>query len=190
MPDIVINLLIVFCVLSVVFLVVTAVAYIFIAVPFIPTSRKVINEIIKFSDLEDGDFFYDIGAGDGRVLIAAKKKFPSINVIGIEFVPTIWLIGKLRILFSGVNVKFFCGDALKHDLSNANCIFLYLIPSIMEKLEEKFDKELKPGTRVISYAFYFSNRKPIKEIPVPWISGERKLRMYHWCASDNPKHQQ
>jgi len=122
----------------------------------------------------------DLGAGDARILIEAKKKYPKLTARGCEFVPTVWVYGKLRIWLSRQDVKLRLGNALNEKVSDADCIFMYLIPGIMDELEEKFDKELKKGTKVISYAFRFPNKKPIDQVVVPWITGERKLWIYKW----------
>lgn len=71
-------------------------------------------------------------------------------------------------------------NILSVNVSDADCIFLYLIPHMMKKLEEKFEKELKPGTKIVSYAFSLPHKTPVKEMSVPWLTGERKLRMYEW----------
>ena len=65
-------------------------------------------------------------------------------------------------------------------MGDADRIFLYLLPSVMEKLEKKFDAELKPGTRVVSNSFRFPSRKPIEEIPIDWYKEGRKLVVYEW----------
>jgi|APSaa5957512622_1039677.scaffolds.fasta_scaffold06083_3 type I restriction-modification system DNA methylase subunit len=174
------NFLLLFCIVLTLFLVVTFLSHIFIPVPFIPTPKKVIKQILKFSDIKESETIYDLGAGDGRMLIAAKKLYPTINAIGVEFMSTVWLLGRIRIWFSKENINWVLGNALKKDVSDADCIFVYLLPDLMAKLETKFDAELKSGTRVVSYAFIFPNKEPVKEEDIAWLSGNRKLRMYVW----------
>ncbi|MCK5019030.1 MAG: hypothetical protein KAS32_18360 [Candidatus Peribacteraceae bacterium] len=186
MPVIIQNLLLIFCLFLVLTIVITVISHVFIPVPFIPTPKKVVDKILQFAEIGEGDVFYDLGAGDARILTAAKARFPSILAIGVEFIPTVWLLGKLRIFFSRKDVKLILGDARNVNLSNADCVFVYLLPNMMDQLEQKFDKELKEGTRIISYAFSFKNRKSEKEIAVPWLSGERQLRMYRWSAPKYP----
>ena len=161
-------------------IVITVIAHIFIPVPFIPTPKKILRQLFAFAKIEDGEHVMDLGAGDARILIEAKKQFPSVQATGVEYVPTVWGLGKIRIWLSRQDVDLQLGDALKTDVSNVDCIILYLIPSLMAKLEKKFDEELKPGTRVISYAFAFPTKQPVNEEDVPWLTGERKLRMYVW----------
>ena len=66
------------------------------------------------------------------------------------------------------------------DVSDADCIFLYLMPGAMKTLQKKFEKELKPGTKVISHAFKFPGREAVKSMPVPWLQGEKELLLYTW----------
>lgn len=178
MSELVLNLLFVFCILLTAFIVATVVGHVFVAVPYIPTPRAVLRRAIIFAGIQDGDTVYDLGAGDGRMLILVKKKFPHCTAIGVEFLPTIWLIGKVSIWLSRTKVLFRCADALKQDVRNADVIFLYLIPKLMRQLEDKFDAELKPGTKVISYTFSFYKHKPVKEELVQWFWWKRKMYLY------------
>lgn len=162
------------------FVLVTAVGNLAIQVPFVPTARKVAEEMVRFADLKGTETVYDLGAGDGRILIAAKRLHPHIRAIGWEFVPTVWLLGKLRIWCSGQKVALRRGNALAQDVRDADCIFLYLFPEAMALLAAKFDRELKPGTKVLSYVFQFPDRAPVAQKPVPWMGKTRMLRLYAW----------
>lgn len=136
--------------------------------------------MVREAHLQGNETVYDLGAGDARLLITAKRHHPGITAKGYEMIPTVWLFGLLRIWLSRKKVALHWKDALKADVSDADCIFLYLIPSLMGKLKIKFDKELRPGTKVLSYAFYFSGKDPVRTVPVPWLTGERKLWVYEW----------
>lgn len=174
------NILFVFCICITLFIVVTVIGHIFVAVPYIPTPRAVIRQAIEFAGIQNGDTVYDLGAGDGRMLIETKKRFSKCTVIGVEFLPSIWLLGKVKIWLSRQKVTFLLGDALQTDVHNADCIFLYLIPSLMKRLEEKFDTDLRPGTKVVSYTFNFYKRKPVQEVTVRWFWWQRKMYLYVW----------
>ena len=180
MPEVLVNILFVFCVLFTLFIVATVIGHIFVAVPYIPTPRSVLRQAITFAGIQDGDTVYDLGAGDGRMLILVKKQFPHAKAIGIEFLPSIWLLGKVSIWLSRQKVLFLCADALQQDVRDADCIFLYLIPSLMRQLEDKFNVELRPGTKVVSYTFSFYNRQPQKEMLVRWFFWQRKMYLYVW----------
>ena len=106
--------------------------------------------------------------------------FPGITAIGYEIVPMVWFFGFLwcALTRSGVHLKF--GDAFRADVQRADVVFLYMFPSVMEKLAGKFDRELRPGTLVVSHTFRFADRHPIKECSVPLWRGDAKLFLYRW----------
>ncbi len=145
-------------------------------VPYIPTSARVAREMVRFAGLRGDETVMDLGAGDGRVLIEAMKIHPGLKTIGIEYVPTVWLIGKLLIRWHNVPVELRLGDALKADVSKADVIFLYMSPNLMKKLQKKFDAELPKGTPVISHTFRFEGCDPVGETAV----GREKIRRYEW----------
>jgi precorrin-6B methylase 2 len=180
MTDLLINGLFIFSILLTLFLFVTVIGHFFVCVPFVPTPYAVVETMISFAGVKDGDVVYDLGAGDARALVAMKKRFPNVQATGIEYIPSVWFLGKVRIWLSRKNITFLCGDALKKNVSDADCIFLYLIPKMMKQLEEKFDKELKPGTRVVSYTFKFYKHHPVKEEEVRWFWWKRKMGLYVW----------
>lgn len=151
-------------------------------VPYVPTPHAVSRKMIEFAGVKNGQTVYDLGAGDARVLIAAKTAFPDIIAKGSEISPIIYLLGLLNIRRSGLKIAFSCTSFFRADLRDADCIFLYLMPEALRKLEAKFDAELKPGTRVLSYTFHFEDRTPVATCEVPWITGKRKLWLYEWPA--------
>lgn len=125
-----------------------------LAAPWVPVWKKDIERILKLADIKDNDLIYDLGSGDGRIVCAMANNSKA-RVVGYEisFMPYLW--SKMNILFSRCSkrVEIRYGDFLKKDLSQANTIFCFLTPMAMEKLEPKFKKELKKGTKIISYAF-------------------------------------
>lgn len=149
----------------------------FLGCPFVPTPTRIAKEMAQFVQLKGNERVYDLGAGDGAVLINVKRAYPGVQAIGFEKVITVWWWGKLRIWLSGQKVDLRRGDMFSVDLADAQVIYLYLIPHLMGKLEPKLDAELKPGTIVISHAFSFPNRKPLEEKRMP--SGALLLR-YVW----------
>lgn len=136
--------------------------------------------MVDFADLKGDEVVYDLGAGDGRLLIAAKQKHPNITAKGFELAPPVYLWGLLKILVSRTGAKLSMRNFFQQDVSDADCIFLYLMPGAMKTLEKKFGRELKSGTKIISHAFVFPDRKPVKTMPVPWLSGTKKLMLYIW----------
>lgn len=127
--------------------------------PFVPTTRLASKSMVALARLKGTERVYDLGAGDGAVLIEAVRLFPKLRATGIERVITIRWIGKIRMWISGIHVELRGGDIFNANVSDADVIFLYLMPEIMNKLEEKFTKELRPGTIIVSHAFRFPNRE-------------------------------
>lgn len=164
----------------VIFLALMLASTVFLKAPFVPTPLKVVRKMIELADLKGTETIYDLGAGDGRLLIEAKRKHPKLKAIGYELSFPVWLFGKLRIWIARLKITFAMKNFLHQDVSDADCIFLYLMPGAMKSLEKKFEKELKKGTKIVSHAFTFPNRKPKKEVMVPWLKGENNLRLYIW----------
>jgi ubiquinone/menaquinone biosynthesis C-methylase UbiE len=157
-------------------LVVIAIMHIFVRVPYIPTPKKVMKEMLDAANLTSGQVVYDLGAGDGRFLIFAKRMCPGIKAKGCEMMPFVWVLGRMRILLSREEVEYRLGNALHQDVRDADVLFLYLLPSLMHKLEERFEKELKPRTRVFSHVFTFKNKKPVRKL----ICGGKTVWEYEW----------
>lgn len=164
----------------VIFLVVMLVSTLFLKAPFVPTPRKVVRKMIELADLNGNEAVYDLGAGDARLLIEAKRMHPNIIAKGYELSFPVYLFGKFRIWLARIQVMFAMKNFLTQDVSDADCVFLYLMPGAMKSLEKKFEKELKKGTKIVSHAFSFPNRTPVKEEMVPWLKGENNLRLYIW----------
>lgn len=143
------------------------------AAPWVPVFKRDIKRILKVADVQDDDLVYDLGSGDGRILIAIAHNTKA-RVIGFEisFIP--YIASKLRIVFRGLSkcIEVRYGDFLSRDLSQASVIFCFLTPMAMKKLGPKFKKELKKGTRIISYSFTIPDWQPVltdkreKRIPI------------------------
>lgn len=117
--------------------------------PFVPTGRREIAWILReVAEVQPQEIFYDLGSGDGRVVRAAARL--GARATGLE--QSSALVWWSRLLARGCGI-FVMGNYLKEDLRGADVIFCYLMPGAMEKLKEKFERELKPGARVISRAF-------------------------------------
>ncbi|HEX2694978.1 MAG TPA: methyltransferase domain-containing protein [Acidobacteriota bacterium] len=122
--------------------------------PYVATPRPVLDRMLEMAGVGAEDFVYDIGCGDGRIVIAAAVRFGARGV-GIDIDPE-------RIRESRENaekamvghlVSFICGDATKADISEATVVTLYLLPESNALLRPKLDRELKPGTRVVSHNY-------------------------------------
>lgn len=167
------------CLLVVVF-VFTVCHHALIGVPYVPTPRHVAQMMVELASLRGDEVVFDLGAGDGRVLRTAKRMFPNTTAIGYEIVPTVWFFGALWCLLTRSGVHLKCGDAFKADIRKADVIFLYMFPSVMEKMAAKFQRELRPGTIIVSHTFRLHGRNPLEERRVPLWRGDAKLFLYRW----------
>lgn len=135
--------------------------------PWIPTREKRIRKALKLAELQTGETLYDLGAGDGRVLIMAAREFGA-NAVGIEIGPVQCLVGWLRILFSGhrprrgskQKARMRCANFYKSNVSDADVVFVYATSSQTSKLLPLLERTLRPGARVVSIAADFSGWVP------------------------------
>lgn len=130
--------------------------------PFIPTNKKTTKKMVEAVGIKEGDVVYDLGSGDGRLIFEAADK--GAQAYGIE-------IGRFNHLYARLKQKALSkkgnlirANLFKVDLSDADVVFIYLLPKLMDKVEKKLEQELKPGTRVVSHGFKFSKREPTKHI--------------------------
>lgn len=136
------------------------------APPFIPTPMKAVRAMLEFAGVKKGDRVYDLGCGDGRLLIEAERK--GAIAIGYELsIPTLLLakvrcFGRKNTRLSGGQVHVRYGDFWKKDLSDADVIFCYLLLDKMAQFERDVWPSLKPGCRVVSHMFPMPTVKPSK----------------------------
>lgn len=134
--------------------------------PFVPTKIVRIKKALKEAGLKKGDIFWELGSGDGRVVIEAAKM--GARAIGVEqsLIRVLWSRFKARNLSEKIKPKFIHGDIFKTDFSNADFVFIFLLPKGVEKLEPLLRKRLKKGAKVITQTFHFNKWKPHKKILV------------------------
>jgi SAM-dependent methyltransferase len=130
------------------------------AAPWLPMFREDVSRAISLAKLKEGEKFYDLGAGDGRTLIAAANAGAQAEGFEISLLP--YLLAKIKFIFySGKNKpKIYFRDFWKIDLSQADAVFVFLLPRIMNRMKEKTEKELKPGARVICYSWPMPGWQP------------------------------
>ena len=134
---------------------------------FVPTSHRVVDAMLSLARVTADDVVYDLGSGDGRIVIAAAQKYGARGV-GIELDPALVKSATRRARKAGVadKVTFRQEDLFKADLSDATVVTLYLSGSINFRLEPKLMKELKPGTRIISHRFEMRGWEAEREVRV------------------------
>ena len=132
--------------------------------PYVPTKMDKIREVLKSAGIKKGKKFYELGSGDGRVVFEAAKL--GAHPIGIEQ-------SLLRVLYSRYkkvkNAKFIHGNIFSKTYSDADIIYIYLLPKGVAKLEEKLKKELNKGSIVITQTYHFKTWKPFKKEGDFWL---------------------
>jgi len=130
-------------------------------VPYVPTPMPVVEAMLNMANVTSSDVVYDLGCGDGRIPILAAQKYGARGV-GIDIDPQRIAEANENAKAAGVTgkVKFLVQDLFTSDVSEATVVTLYLLPSVNEKLLPKLQKELKPGTRIVSHAFSFGDAWP------------------------------
>jgi len=124
--------------------------------PWVPTPMSMVHEMLSMAEVGPGDLVYDLGCGDGRIIIAAARHY-SARAVGIELDPLRFLWCQILITVLGLrdHVRIIFGDFYKQDLSDASVVTCYLLRATNKKLERKFKDELSPETRVVSNYFTF-----------------------------------
>jgi predicted RNA methylase len=141
--------------------------------PWIPSSRKAVRQMLDLAEIKPDELVYDLGCGDGRIIIAAAKKYQA-RAVGIEIDPTRWLWCQLLITILGLRgqVRIIFGDLFQQDLSEADVVVCYLLPETTKKLQDKLLKELQPDTRVVSNTFIFPGIREVGK------SGKARLYLF------------
>lgn len=174
------DLVIIFVFIVVLGLAVTVAYGFIVGVPFVPTSPWTARSMVRLARLRGTEKVFDLGAGDGRILIELKRLHPAAVAAGYELSPVVYWLGRLTIFLSRQNIRFFRQDVRMADLRDADMIFLYLFPRLLQELEDKFDRELRPGTVVISNTFRFPRRQPVEVITLKGLLGKKTILRYEW----------
>lgn len=150
-------------------------------VPFVATPVLVVDAMLQTAKVASGDVVYDLGAGDGRIVITAAKKFGARGV-GVDIDPELVAKAKQNAEAAGVanRVEFIEGNLFDVDLKDATVVTLYLLQEVNLRLRPKLLSELQPGTRIVSYSFDMGDWAPEKTVQV----NERKI--YYWVVPKKP----
>jgi SAM-dependent methyltransferase len=133
-------------------------------VPYVPTTDPAVQAMLKLADVKKTDIVYDLGCGDGRIVIAAAKTYGAHGV-GIDINPQRIQEAKENAKKAGVEdlVRFEENDLFKADIHEATVVTLFLLQTVNLRLRPKLLKELKPGTRIVSNTFDMGDWKADKE---------------------------
>ena len=145
---------------------------------YVPTPHEVVDEMLRVAGVKPGDVLYDLGSGDGRIPIAAAKKF-GIRATGIDIDAERIQEAEQNARAAGVTdlVQFRREDLFKADFRDATVVTLYLLPDLNARLRPRLWAELKPGTRIVSHQFAMGDWLPEKTIEL------RGRTIYFWTIS-------
>ncbi len=151
-------------------------------VPYVPTPEAVVEEMMKLARVRAGDVLYDLGCGDGRVVVAAARR--GARGVGIDLNPERIAEARANADKAGVagRTRFVVGDLFEADVSPASVVTLYLLPEVNQRLRPRLWKQLKVGTRVVSHDFDMGDDWP----PERTVEVERKT-LYYWTIAARHK---
>ena len=130
-------------------------------VPYLPTPPDVVDAMLAFAQVTAEDVVYDLGSGDGRIVIAAARRYRARGV-GVEIDPKLVAVARENVASAGVRdlVTILEADVFLTDLSRATVVTLYLLPEVNERLRPKLLRELRPGARIVSHDFVMGEWRP------------------------------
>ena len=148
---------------------------------YVPTPDHVVAEMLQIAAVMNNDVVYDLGSGDGRVVIAAAKHYGARGV-GVDVDPERINDSRANAHKAGVvdRVQFLEQDLFATDIREATVVTLYLLPGLNLKLRPKLLSDLRPGTRVVSHAFAMEDWLPDKQLQVPGVSSPHTV--YYWVV--------
>jgi SAM-dependent methyltransferase len=154
-------------------------------VPYVPTPPAVVEAMLKLGGVGAGDVHYDLGCGDGRIVIMAVEKFGAARGTGYDIDPQRISEANENAKQAGVTdkVKFVIGNLYEADFRDATIVTLYLLPDVNLKLRPKLLKDLKVGSRIVSHQFDMGDWEPDKKIQVDWRT------VYLWTVTEKAKTQ-
>lgn len=132
------------------------------SIPFVPSPMLVVERMLQLAEVKQGDILYDLGSGDGRIVIAAAKKF-GVRGVGVDLNPTLVEQARRKAAEEGVShlVEFRAADGLTVDISQATVVTLYMFKWFNNQMRPKLQR-LKPGSRVVAHDFDIDDWKPAK----------------------------
>lgn len=146
-------------------------------VPFVPTPRPIVRRMLSLAGTKPGDRLVDLGAGDGRIVIAAANEFGA-KALGVELHPDRYAIIRNSVPSLKPNLEVLRQNFFKTDLSNADVVTMYLLPSVNEALRKKLERELHSGARVVTHDFSIPDWTPSRVELIQGPLGLHALYLY------------
>jgi 16S rRNA G966 N2-methylase RsmD len=156
--------------------------------PFVPTPQSVVDAMLEMAQVGADDLVIDLGSGDGRIVFTAAQRY-SARGLGVDIDPELVKQSNAEAQRRGLSerVSFREEDALKARIDDATVVTLYLLPGMMQELQTKFARELKPGTRIVSHDFPFGEWKPDRQVSIEvpekyGTAGRWTSTIYYWVV--------
>lgn len=148
--------------------------------PFVPTPQEVVDRMLELAEIRPGDVLYDLGSGDGRIVITAAKKY-GIKGVGFEIDPALVKVSRAWIKQEGLEdlAEIRDQDVMTLDLSPASVVTMYLYPGAVIRLRPAIKSQLKPGSRVVSHNYGMGDWKPAKAEEIKDSAGLKRT-IYLW----------
>jgi SAM-dependent methyltransferase len=152
-------------------------------VPYVPTPQVVVDKMLEVAGVQPGDVLYDLGSGDGRIVITAAQRF-GVRGVGIDINPERIQEAEANAKQAGVQklTEFREEDLFKADIGKATVVTMYLLPSVNNRLKPKLLRDLKPGTRIVSHAFDIEGWEPERIVEVDGRT------VYLWIVPEDTSH--
>ena len=146
---------------------------------YIPTPPRLVDAMLTLAKVKEDDLLYDLGSGDGRIVITAAQRFGTRGV-GIDIDPKRIEQANRKAYQAGVAelVEFRQQDLFESDFPEATVVVIYLLPHLNLRLRPKLYQQLKPGARVVSRDFNMEDWKPTQIVKVP--DEEEEATLYYW----------
>lgn len=136
-------------------------------VPYVPTPMKVVDAMLDLAKVTKDDLVYDLGCGDGRIVVRAAQRF-GCRGVGVDLDPQRIVEARTNAKKAGVAhlTRFEVGDVFDFDIAPATVVTMYLLPGINLQLRPRLLKELKPGTRIVSHDFDMGDWTPERRVDI------------------------
>ncbi len=155
--------------------------------PYYPTPETIVRRMLLFGQLKPGEKMFDLGSGDGRIVVMAAQKFGA-DATGVEFDNDLFLRSSDRIKKLGLakRARIIHGDIMKQDYGSADLLTVYLLPPSNDKLRPLLERQLRKGTRIVSHDFEFSEWTPEKTETIE-DDGEGRSHTLYLYRAPGPK---
>ena len=138
--------------------------------PWWRTDKKTARVACKLANVSKKDIVYELGSGDGEFILTAANEFHAKKAVGIEIDHTRYYVSKIKKKFGSVkNANFIRSDFKKIKINDATVVYFYLVPAVIKRIMPKLKKELRPGTKIVSYRY---------EVPLKMVKKKGELNLY------------